>query len=76
MLNFGNVDTEISLPNFAAWVWEVCVECPKWKEKKKWQTKCGNAIVEIGKKKIVTIVVMALLKMGGEKKVVPKSGEE
>ena len=35
MLNFGNVDTEISLPNSAAWVWEVCVECPKWKEKKK-----------------------------------------
>ena len=34
MLNFGNVDTEISLPNSAACVWEVCVECPKWKEKK------------------------------------------
>ena len=76
MLNFGNVDTEISLPNSTAWVWEVCVECPKWKEKKKWQTNCGNAIVEIGKKKIVTIVVMALPKIGGEKKVVPKSGEE
>ena len=53
MLNFGNVDIEISLPNSAAWVWEVCVECPKWKEKKKkWQTNCGNAIVEIGKKKL------------------------
>ena len=34
MLNFGNVDTEIPLPNSAARVWEVCVECPKWKEKK------------------------------------------
>ena len=25
-----------------------CVECPKWKEKKNWQTNCGNAIAEIG----------------------------
>ena len=32
MLNFGNGDTEFPVPNFAAWV---CVECPKWKEKKK-----------------------------------------
>ena len=32
---------------------EVCVECPKWKEKKKiWQTNCGNVIAEIGKKKL------------------------
>ena len=50
MLNFGNVDTEIPLPNSAARVWEVCVECPKWKEKKNWQTNCGNAIAEIGEK--------------------------
>ena len=35
MLNFGNMDTEIPLPNYAARVWEVYVECPKWKEKKK-----------------------------------------
>ena len=60
MLNFSNVDTEIPLPNSAARVWEVCVECPKWKGKKKknWQTNCSNAIVE-----------------NGGKKVVPKSGE-
>ena len=49
MLNFSNVDTKIPLPRC-----EVCMECPKWKEKKNffWQTNCGNAIVEIGKKKI------------------------
>ena len=47
----------------------LCVECPKWKEKKNfWQTNCDNAIAEIEKKKkIVTIVAMALLKMGGKK---------
>ena len=52
MLNFGNMDTEIPLPNSTARGWEVCVECPKWKDKKKkiWQTNCGNAIVEIGEK--------------------------
>ena len=67
MLNFGNGDTEFSVPNSAAWVWEMCVECPKWKEKEKknWQTNCGNAVAEIGKK-IVTIVAMALPKMGGK----------
>ena len=55
MLNIGNVDTEIPLPNSATQVWEVCVERPKWKEKKKiWQTNYGNAIAEIGKKKFVT----------------------
>ena len=43
-----------------------CVECPKWKEKKNWQTNCGNAVAEIGKK-IVTIVAMALSKMGEKK---------
>ena len=35
MLNFGNRDTEFLVPNSATWVWEVCVKCPKWKEKKK-----------------------------------------
>ena len=29
MLNFGNIDTEIPLPNSTARVWEVCVEYPK-----------------------------------------------
>ena len=49
---------------------------PKVKRKKKlWQTNCGNAIAEIGKKKFVTIVAMTLPKMG-EKNVVPKSREE
>ena len=49
MLNFGNVDTEIPLPNSAARVLSpVCpsVECS---EKKKGN--CSNAIVEIGVKK-------------------------
>ena len=64
MLNFGNGDTEFPVPNSIAWV---CVEWPKWKEKKNWQTNCGNAIAEIGGKKFVTIVAMALPKMGGEK---------
>ena len=36
------------------------------KKKKIWQTNCGNAIAEIGKKKFVTIVAMALPKMGGK----------
>ena len=43
-------------------------------KKKLWQSNCGNAIAEIGKKNFVTIVVMTLPKMG-EKNVVPKSGE-
>ena len=50
MLNFDNVDTEIPLSNSVVRVWEVCMECPKWKEKKNWQTNCGNAIAEIGEK--------------------------
>ena len=45
MLNFGNGDTEFSVPNSTA---RVCVECLKWKEQKNWQTNCGNAISEIG----------------------------
>ena len=49
-------------------------EMKREKKKKNWQTNCGNAIAEIGKKNFVTIVVMALPKMG-EKNVVPKSGE-
>ena len=53
---------------------EVCVECPKLKEKKNWQTNYGNAIVEIEKKKFVIIVTMVLPKMEGKKMVVPKSG--
>ena len=68
MLNFGNGDTEFPVPNSTARVWEVCVECPKWKEKKNWQTNWGNAIAEIGKKKFVTIVAMTLPKMGEKKK--------
>ena len=48
------------------------------KKKKIWQTNCGNAIAEIGGK-IVTIVAMALPKMGGKKcggkNVVSKYGE-
>ena len=75
MLNFGNGDTEFPVPNSTARVWEVCVECPKWKEKKNWQTNWGNAIAEIGKKKFVTIVAMTLPKMGGGGNVVSKSGE-
>ena len=75
MLNFGNVDTKIPLPNSATRVWGVCgVLKVKRKKKKIWQTNCGNAIAEIGKKKIVTIVAMALPKIGG-KNVVPKSRE-
>ena len=64
-----------SSAQFCCRVWEVCLECLKWKEKKNWQTNCSNAIAEIGNKKIITIVAMALPKMGGKKKVVPKSGE-
>ena len=61
MLNIGNVDTEIPLPNSATQVWEVCVERPKWKEKKKiWQTNYGNAIAEIGKKKICDNLIVAM----------------
>ena len=65
MLNFGNGDTEFLVPNSTTRVWVHGV--PEVKRKKKnWQTNCGNAIAEIGKKKIVTIVAMALPKMGGK----------
>ena len=67
MLNFGNVDTEIPLPNSVIRVWQVCVECPKWKGKKKLQTNCGNAIAEIGKKKICNNCGNDIAKNGGEK---------
>ena len=76
MLNFSNVDTEIPLPNSATQMWEVCVECPKWKEKKNWQTNCGNAIAEIGKKKFCNNCGNGIAENGGKKKVVPKSMEE
>ena len=73
MLNFGNGDTEFSVPNSATRVWVCGVPKVKKKKKKIWQTNCGNAIAEIGKKKFVTIVAMALPKMGG-KNVVRKLG--
>ena len=44
MLNFGNNDTEFPLPSSVACAWSTRSE----KEKKKWQTNCGNAIAEIG----------------------------
>ena len=52
----------------ATQVWSV-PGVPKVKKKKKklWQTNCGNTIAEIRKKKIVTIVAMALSKIGGKK---------
>ena len=68
MLNFGNMDTEIPLPNSAARVWGVC-GVPKVKRKKKNFDKlivamplpkqggkncnnCGNGIAENGGKKM------------------------
>ena len=67
MLNFGNVNTEIPLPN-SCWpgvlrAWSAQSE--KKRKKKLWQTNCGNAIAEIGKKNFVTIVAMAWRKWGG-----------
>ena len=50
MLNFGNVDTEIPLPNSTTRV--LCPVCPSVEcSKKKKKSNCGNAIVEIGGKK-------------------------
>ena len=48
-----------------------CLSVNAWsaqseKKKKNWQTNCGNVVAEIGKK-IVTIVAMALSKMGEKK---------
>ena len=65
MLNFGNGDTEFPVPNSTARVWEVCVECPKWKEKKNWQTNWDNAITEIGKKKFCNNCGNDIAKNGG-----------
>ena len=61
------MDTEIPLPNSAVRVWQVCVECPKWKGKKKLQTNCGNAIAEIGKKKFCNNCGNDIAENGGEK---------
>ena len=68
ILNFYNVDTEIPLPNSAAGCERCAWSAQSEKKKKNWQTNCGNAIDEIGNKKIVTIVAMTLPKMGGKKK--------
>ena len=80
MLNFGNENTEIPLPN-SCWpgvlhAWSAQSE--KKRKKKLWQTNCGNAIAEIGKKIFVTIVAMAWRKWGGggEINVVLKYREE
>ena len=74
MLNFGNGDTKFTMPNSVVRVWEVCVECLKWKEKKNiWQTNCGNAIAEIGKKKICNNYSNGIAENWGKKK---KSGSE
>ena len=67
MLNFGNVNTEIPLPNSCC-LGVKCAWSTQSEKKKLWQTNCGNAIAEIRKKKIVTIVAMALPKMGKKKK--------
>ena len=68
MLNFGNVNTEIPLPS-SCWPCVKCAWSAQSEKKKKnlWQTNCGNAIAEIGKKNFVTIVAMALPKMGKKK---------
>ena len=59
MLNFGNVNTEIPLPNSCcpsvkcAWSAQSEINCgnaiAEIGEKKLWQTNCGNDIAEIGK---------------------------
>ena len=65
MLNFGNVDTKFPLPSSAARAWSARSE----KEKKKkmtnelWQCHCQNR----GIKFFLTIVAMALPKMGRKK---------
>ena len=46
----------------------LCVECPKWKEKKNfWQTNCDNAIAEIEKKKICNNCGNGIVENGGKK---------
>ena len=47
---------------------EVCVECPKWKDKKNlWQTNCGNTITEIGEKIFCNNCGNGITENGGEK---------
>ena len=76
MLNFGNVNTEIPLPN-SCWPSVKCAWSAQSEKKKKnlWQTNCGNAIAEIGKKKFCNNCGNGIAKNGG-KNVVPKSREE
>ena len=54
MLNFGNVNTEIPLPNSCCLGVKCAWSTQSEKKKKKilWQTNCGNAIAEIRKKKL------------------------
>ena len=68
MLNFDNVKTEIPLLN-SCWLVVKCIECPKWKEKKKklWQTNCDNAIAEIGEKKFCNSCGNGITENGGKK---------
>ena len=64
MLNFGNGISNFLCPILLP----VCVECPKWKEKKKnWQTNCGNIIAKIGKKKICNNCSNGIAENGGKK---------
>ena len=50
MLNFGNVNTEIPLPNSYCPGMK-CAWSAQSEKKKLWQTDCGNTIAEIGEKK-------------------------
>ena len=52
MLNFGNVNTEIPLPNSCCLRKKCVWSAQSEKKKNLWQTNCGNAIVEIGKKNL------------------------
>ena len=74
-VEFRHVDTKIPLPNSTAWVWGVR-GVPKVKRKKKkfWQTNCGNAIAEIGKKNCNNCG-NGIPENGGKINAVPKSRE-
>ena len=50
MLNFGNVNTEIPLPNSYCLGMKCAWSAQSEKKKNLWQTNCGNTIAEIGKK--------------------------
>ena len=68
MLNFGNVDTEIPLPNSCC-LRKKCVWSAQSEKKKK---NCNKLIAAMplpkqGEKNFVTIVAMTLPKMGGKK---------